>query len=114
MKSFPLFAAIIVAFIISLKGHISLTMYLLSGVIFYFYLPMLYSYSRVNVLRHMEANEFMHVKYYPMEFILWLIACCFFAFIIAHLLADLLFRFTHLHFFIFPLIFGYMGLIVYF
>lgn len=113
MKSLPLFIAVILAFIISFKGHHSLAMYPLSAVIFYFYLPVLYSYSRINVLRHIEAREFMHVKYYPMEFILWLIGCSFFSFILAHLLADKLFNVTHLHFFILPLILGYLGLIIY-
>ena len=113
MKSFPLFIAIISAFIISFYGHHAVAMYALSAIIFYYYLPMLYSYSRINVMRHIEAREFMHVRFYPMEFILWLIGCSFFSFILAHLLADKLFNVTHLHFFLIPLIIVYLGLIIY-
>ena len=112
-KSFPLFIAILLGFIISLKWHFSIAMYPLSGVIFYYYLPMLYSYSRINVLQHIEANEFIHLKYYPMEFFLWLVAACFFSFILAHLLSDLLFQVKRLHVLMLPLIISYLGLIVY-
>lgn len=112
-KSFPLFIAIILAFIISLRWHFSIAMYPLSGVIFYYYLPMLYSYSRINVLKHIETNEIIYLKYYPMEFLLWLVAGCFFSFILAHLLSDLLFQVKRLHIFILPLIMTYLGLIIY-
>jgi hypothetical protein len=106
--------ATIVGFGFAFFEHISVPMYLLSGVIFYFYLPMLYSYSRVNVFFHVKAKEFLHLKYYPLEFLFWLLATCFFAFILAHLLASLAFGMEkHVHEFIFPLIFIYLVIIFY-
>ena len=113
MKSFPLFIVIALGFILSFKGHHVVAMYPLSAVIFYFYLPVLYSYSRINVFGHIEAREIIHIRYYPTEFILWLLGCSFFSFILAHLLADKLFNITHLHFFILPLILGYLAIIIF-
>lgn len=114
IKSLPLIIAIIVGFGFAFFKHISVPMYLLSAVIFYFYLPMLYSYSRVNVFYHVKAKEFIHLKYYPLEFLFWLLATCFFSFILAHLLADLFHGMEkHVHFFIYPLIFIYLVMIFY-
>jgi hypothetical protein len=114
IKSLPLIIAIAVGFIFSFLKHISVPMYLLSGVIFYFYLPMLYSYSRANVLFHVKAKEFLHLKYYPMEFFFWLVATCFFSFVLAHLLADLAYgQEKHIHEFLYPLILVYLGVIFY-
>ena len=113
-KSLPLVVAIIAGFIFSFFEHISVPMYLLSAVIFYFYLPMLYSYSRVNIFYHIKAQEFLHLKYYPLEFLFWLLATCFFSFILTHLLADLAFGMEkHVHEFMYPLIVIYLGIIFY-
>jgi hypothetical protein len=114
LKSLPLIIAILVGFGFAFFEHVSVPMYLLSAVIFYFYLPMLYSYSRVNVLYHVKAKEFMHLKYYPMEFLFWLLATCFFSFILAHLIADLSFGAEKpIHFIIYLLAFIYPGIIFY-
>jgi hypothetical protein len=89
-------------------------MYLLTAVIFYFYLPMLYSYSRVNIFYHVKAEEFMHLKYYPLEFSFWLITTCFFSFILAHLLADLAYGMDKpIHIFGLPLVIIYLVMIFY-
>jgi len=90
MNSLPLIIAICLGFIFSFLEHISFVMYLSSGIIFYFYLPVLYCYSRVNRFNHVRAKEFLQLKYYPLEFLIWLVTTCFFSFILAHLLADLL------------------------
>jgi hypothetical protein len=114
MKSRPLIIAISLGFVISFFEHIAVAMYLLSGVIFYFYLPILYSYSRSNVLSHVKAKEFMHLKYYPLEFIFWLFTSGFFSFILAHLLADLAYGMDRLiHILAAPLIIGYFMMICY-
>jgi hypothetical protein len=114
MKSLPLMIAIVVGFTFSFFKHISVAMYLLSAVIFYFYLPLLYSYSRANVLCHVKAKEFIHLKYYPIEFLFWLFATVFFSFILAHLLADLAYGMEkHVHLFMYPLIFIYLKIILY-
>lgn len=114
LKSLPLIIAIVVGFIFSFFKHISVMMYLLTAVIFYFYLPMLYSYSRVNFLYHVKAKEFIHLKYYPQEFLFWLLATCFFSFILAHLLADLAYGFEkNINEFIYFLIFIDLNLIIY-
>ena len=108
IKSLPLVTAIIIGFLFSFFEHISVAMYLLSIVIFYFYLPMLYSYSRINVLYHVKAKEFMQLKYYPLEFLFWLLTTCFFSFILAHLLSDLFYGMEKpLHVLFIPLIIGY-------
>ncbi len=114
IKSIPLIVTVSIGFIIAFFEHISVVMYLLTAVIFYFYLPMLYSYSRVNVFYHVRAKEFMHLKYYPLEFSFWLITTCFFAFILAHLLADLAYGIDKpIHILAFPLIIAYLGMIFY-
>lgn len=114
IKSLPLVIAIVVGFGFAFFKHVSVPMYLLSAVIFYVYLPMLYSYSRVNVFYHVKSQEFMHLKYYRMEFLFWLLATSFFSFILAHLLADLAFGFEkHVHEFMYPLIVIYLGMIFY-
>lgn len=114
VKSLPLVIAIVASFIFTFFEHVAVPMYLLSAVIFYFYLPMLYSYSRVNVFYHVKAKEFLHLKYYPLEFLFWLLATCFFSFILAHLLADLAYGMEkHVHEFMYPLIFIYLGIIFY-
>jgi hypothetical protein len=114
LKSLPLVIAIGAGFIFSFFEHISVPMYLLSAVIFYFYLPMLYSYSRVNVLYHVKAKEFMHLKYYPMEFLFWLLMTFFFSFILAHLLANLAYGMDKpLHILMYPLILVYLMMIFY-
>lgn len=99
-------------FLISFKFHVTVVMYPLSAIIFYFYIPYLYALSRVNVLKHDQETEILHLKFYPMELLLWLVACSFFAFIIAHLLADLLFHMPHLHHFMFILMMGYLTMII--
>lgn len=68
-------------------------MYPLSVVIFYAYLPILYEASRLNLLHHKkEKREAFHIKFYPMELGLWFGCTCFLAFVISHLLSDLLFH----------------------
>lgn len=112
IKTVPLIVAVSIGFVISFFEHISVVMYLLTAVIFYFYLPMLYSYSRVNVFYHVKAEEFMHLKYYPLEFSFWLITTCFFSFILAHLLADLAYDINKpIHILAFPLIIAYSVMI---
>ena len=114
IKSLPLIIAIVVGFIFSFLKHISVPMYLLSGVIFYFYIPMLYSYSRTNVFYHVKAKEFLHLKYYPLEFLFWLLATSFFSFILAHLIADLSFGVENpVHSIIYVLVFCYLLMIFY-
>ena len=112
MKPVPLFFITVAAFIFSFMRHISFAMYPLSFVIFYFYIPKLYAWSRINVLWHHEAKEFMHLRFYPSEFIIWLVGTCFFAFIIAHLLADFLFDIEQLSFYILPAMGVYLVFIV--
>jgi hypothetical protein len=63
-------------------------------------------------LWHHEAKEFMHLRFYPSEFIIWLVGTCFFAFIIAHLLADFLFDIEQLSFYILPAMGVYLVFIV--
>ncbi len=114
IKSLPLIIAVIIGFVIAFFEHISLAMYLLTAVIFYVYLPMLYSYSRVNIFYHVKAREFMHLKYYPLEFAFWLISTCFFAFILAHLFADLAYGMDKpIHILSIPLIIIYLMMIFY-
>lgn len=114
IKTLPLIIAISLGFLISFFEHIAVAMYLLSAVIFYFYLPILYSYSRTNVLNHVKAKEFMHLKYYPLEFIFWLFTSGFFSFILAHLLADLAYGMDKpIHILATPLIIGYFIMIGY-
>lgn len=113
MKTFVLPIVTALAFAVTFKYHIAVAMYALSAVIFYLYVPQLYVLSRVNILQHAHGKEFLHLKYYPMELTLWLLACSFFAFIIAHLLADLLFNMPHLHHFMFFLMMIYLGLIIF-
>jgi hypothetical protein len=114
VKSMPLIIAIVVGFVLSFFKHISIPMYLLSGVIFYFYIPMLYSYSRVNVFNHIRVQQFMHLKYYRMEFLFWLLVTSFFSFILAHLLADLSFGVEKpIHIIIYMLVLFYLIMIFY-
>ncbi len=114
IKSLPFVILIGVVFLVSFVKHIAVPMYFLSSVIFYFYLPILYSYSRTNVLQHIKAKEFMHLKYYPLEFTFWLFTTCFFSFILAHLLADLAYGIDKpLHILSIPLIISYMIMIFY-
>jgi|JFJP01.1.fsa_nt_gi hypothetical protein len=114
MNSLPLIIAICLGFIFSFLKHISFVMYFASGIIFYFYLPVLYSYARVNILNHVKAKEFLHLKYYPLEFLFWLATTCFFSFILAHLLADLFYEINKpIHVIAFPLILACLILICY-
>ncbi len=114
MKSAVLFVLIITIFTLSFVDHHAVLMYPLSALIFYVYLPKIYAFSRINIFHHLKANEFIHLKYYPMEFFLWLLATCFFSFILAHLTADLLYRYSkHIHYFMYPVIFIDLGFIVY-
>jgi hypothetical protein len=114
MRSVPLFIAIVVAFGLSFLKHISLAMYPLSIIIFYFYLPVLYASSRINILHHIKEKEIFHIKFYPMELSMWLVSTCFFAFILSHLLSDLLFpyRASIYHFSFFLITLG-LGWIIY-
>jgi hypothetical protein len=93
MKPVLLFVIIIVAFAFSLGKHISMLMYPLTAIIFYFYLPTLYASSRMNILHHIKESEILHIKFYPMELSLWLVSTCFFSYILSHLLSDILFPF---------------------
>lgn len=114
IKSLPFVIAIIIGFGFAFFKHIEVSMYLLTAVIFYFYLPILYSYSRVNVFYHVKAEEFMNLKYYPMEFLFWLLATCFFSFILAHLIANLSFGIEiEVHFILYLLASVYLLMIFY-
>ncbi len=113
MHSIPLFIAIIIAFGLSFMKHISFAMYPLSAVIFYYYLPILYATSRINILHHLKNKEAFHIKYYPMEFSMWLVSTSFFGFILSHLISDLLFHHREdlYHFLFFLITSGLIGII---
>lgn len=91
MKAFLIFLAILTVFSFAIAKHISAVMYPLSAVLFYLYLPVLYTSSRINTLHHAKGKVLYHIKFYPMELAVWLICTCFLSFLISHLLADLLF-----------------------
>mgnify|MGYP000011001168 FL=1 len=113
MRSIPLFLAIVIAFGLSFLKHISVVMYPLSAVIFYYYLPVLYASSRINILHHIKDKELLHIKFYPMELSMWLVSTSFFAFILSHLISDLLFNHREhtYHFTIFLIVAGLLGII---
>ncbi len=113
MRSIILFSVIFFAFALSFTKHISAIMYPLSAIIFYVYLPVLYASSRINILHHKKEKEVFHIKFYPMELGLWLVSTCFLAFVISHLLSDLLFHhLEHLyHFTYFLILLGLVGII---
>jgi hypothetical protein len=113
MRSFPLFAAIVIAFGLSFVKHISVAMYPLSAVIFYYYLPVLYASSRINILHHIKNKEVFHIKFYPMELSMWLASTLFFAFVLSHLISDMLFhhREAVYHFTFFLMSIGLTGII---
>ncbi len=113
MRSLPLFIAVVIAFGLSFSRHISVAMYPLSAVIFYFYLPVLYASSRINILHHIREKQLFHIKFYPMELSMWLVSTCFFGFILSHLMADLLFDYREYiyHFTIFLITLGLIGII---
>ncbi|MEE9339407.1 MAG: hypothetical protein V3U87_15130 [Methylococcaceae bacterium] len=113
MRSIILFSVIFIAFALSFTKHISAIMYPLSAILFYVYLPVLYASSRINILHHKKEKEVFHIKFYPMELSLWLGSTCFLAFVISHLLSDLLFHhLEHLyHFTYFLILLGLVGII---
>ncbi len=113
MKSYLLFIIVIVAFGLSFSKHISFLMYPLSGAIFYFYLPVLYASSRINILHHIKEKDVFHIKFYPMELGLWLIATCFFSYMLSHLFSDLLYPYREslYHFSYFLIFFGLIGIV---
>ena len=113
MKPYLLFIIVIVAFGLSFSKHISFLMYPLSGAIFYFYLPVLYASSRINILHHIQEKEVFHVKFYPMELGLWLIGTCFFSYVLSHLFSDLLYPYREslYHFSFFLIIIGLLGIV---
>jgi len=113
MKPYLLFIIVIVAFSLSFSKHISFLMYPLSAAIFYFYLPVLYASSRINILHHIRKKEVFHVKFYPMELGLWLIGACFFSYVLSHLFSDLLYPYREslYHFSFFLIIIGLLGIV---
>ena len=113
MRSIPLFLVIVVAFGLSFVKHISALMYPLSAVIFYFYLPVLYASSRINILHHIKEKQVFHIHFYPMELSMWLVSTCFFSFVLAHLLADVLFHYREslYHFTFFLITLGAGGIV---
>ena len=113
MKSLPLFLVIVLAFGLSFSKHISSAMYPLSAVIFYYYLPVLYASSRINILHHIKEKEVFHIKFYPMELSMWLVSTCFFSFVLSHLLADVFFSYREslYHFTYFLITVGLAGII---
>ena len=115
MRSLPLFLVIVLAFGLSFSKHISAAMYPLSAVIFYYYLPVLYASSRINILHHIKEKEVFHIKFYPMELSMWLVSTCFFSFVLAHLLSDMLFSYREslYHFSYFLITAGLTGIIYY-
>ena len=115
MRSFPLFLVIVIVFILSLSKHLSLIMYPLCAVIFYFYLPLLYTSSRLNILHHQSNADIWHIKFYPIELSMWFISTCFFSYILSHLLSDILFLYREslYHFTFFLIILGMGGVTYY-
>jgi hypothetical protein len=113
MKSYLIFIIVIVAFGLSFSKHISFLMYPLSGAIFYFYLPVLYASSRINILHHIKEKEVFHIKFYPMELGLWLISTCFFSYVLSHLLSELLYPYREslYHFSFLLIIMGLAGIV---
>jgi len=113
MRSLPLFLVIVLAFGLSFSKHISAAMYPLSAVIFYFYLPVLYASSRINILHHIKEKQVFHIKFYPMELSMWLVSTFFFSFVLSHLLSDIFFSYReHLyHFTYFLISIGLVGII---
>lgn len=113
LRAIPLFIAIVIAFGLSFLKHISVLMYPLSAVIFFFYLPLLYASSRINILHHIKEKQVFYIKFYPMELSMWLVSSCFFGFILSHLISDLLFdyRQTLYHFSFFLIVLGLGGII---
>lgn len=113
MKPITIFSATIIAFGLAFSKHISAIMYPLSAILFYVYLPVLYASSRINILHHKKDKEIFHIKFYPMELGIWLACTCFLAFVISHLLSDLLFHhLEHLyHFTYFLIVMGFAGAI---
>lgn len=113
MKPIALFSVIIIAFGLAFSKHISIIMYPLSAVLFYVYLPILYASSRINILNHKTEKEVLHIKFYPMELSVWFACTCFLAFVISHLLSDVLFHhLEHLyHFTYFLIVIGFAGAI---
>ena len=116
MKSTFLFIIIFTIFCLAFIKHISAIMYPLSMVIFYAYLPILYSSSRLNLLNHKtNKTKSFYIKFYPIELGLWFVCTCFLAFLISHLLSDLLFHQlqTLYHFTYFLIGFGLLGSLYY-
>ncbi len=113
MRSIPLFIVILIAFTLSLSRHVSIAMYPLSAIIFYFYLPILYASSRMNILHHIKDKEIFHIRFYPMELSMWLVSTSFFAFILSHLISDILFDYREslYHFTIFLISLGLLGIL---
>lgn len=113
MKPFLLFLIVIIAFGLSFSKHLSIIMYPLSVVIFYFYLPILYSSSRINSLHHLKESEVFHIKFYPMELGFWFLCTCFFSYVLTHLISDLLYSYREelYHFTFFLVAVGLAGTI---
>jgi len=115
MRSLPLFLAIVSAFGLSFLKHISVLMYPLSAFIFYYYLPVLYASSRINILHHrqLKTKELFHMKFYPMELSMWFVSTCFFGFILSHLISDLVFHHREIvyHFLLFLIQVAIIGFI---
>jgi hypothetical protein len=88
-------------------------MYPLSAVIFYVYLPVVYTSSRINILHHKKEQEVFHIKFYPMELGVWFLSTCFLAFVISHFLSDLLFHYLQplYHFTYFLILLGFIGIV---
>lgn len=113
MNPFLLFLIVIVAFGLSFSKHLSVIMYPLSVVIFYFYLPILYSSSRINILHHRKEKEVFHIKFYPIELGAWFLSTCFFSYVLTHLVSDLLYDYREplYHFTFFLVTVGLAGAI---
>lgn len=102
------------AFSLSLTKHINVIMYPLCAVIFYFYLPVLYASSRINILHHIKETKIWHIKFYPIELSAWFLITCFLSYILAHLLAGIFFLYRDsLYHFTYLLIILGLGGIVY-
>ncbi len=114
IRSLPIFFTVVISFILSFFKHFSVLLYPLSGIIFYFYLPIFYATSRMNIIRYQVNGEYPHIRLYLMELSIWFVSTCFFSFILAHFLADLFFdhQAAIYHFSYFLLTVGVVGIAV--
>lgn len=83
-------------FTFTLMKHMSVLYYIISIIIFVFYLPNFYSFSRSKIKKRSYLWEkldcehgFCKLRYYPIEFFIWFTLTIFFSYMLAHLSADI-------------------------